>query len=93
MPLAIEVRKAGSSHWERVEESTDVMPDVLHRTYEALKKYDATEAALILTPQYKTITVFQKSDTPDTTYFRYQEACSTYARFRKEIHDMVQAAR
>lgn len=91
MSLAIEVRKEGSSHWERVETSDDHFPDVLHRTYLALKKYGASEAALMLTPDYKTITVFQKTDTQDTTYFRYQEAQTTYGRL-KTIHGMVEVA-
>jgi glutamyl-tRNA reductase len=91
MALAIEVRKADSSHWERVETSDDHFPDVLHRTYEALKKHNAVEAALILTPCYRTITVFQKSDTKDTTYFRYQKAQTTYGRLKK-IHGVVAAA-
>lgn len=96
MALAIEVRQTGSSHWERIETTDDNahFPDVLHRTYEAMIKTGAGEAALILLPGYKALTVFQKSDIADKwlTYFRYQEACSSYGRLSKKIHDLEQAA-
>jgi hypothetical protein len=85
MHLAIEVRHADNSHWERVETTDDnpYFPDALHRTYQAMIQSGAAESALMYGPEYRAIVVFQRSDSPSLTYFRYQEACDTYARYKK----------
>lgn len=85
MHLAIEIRYADRPTWHRVEttEPDPYFPDVLHRTYKALVDSGAAEAALMWCPDYKAITVFHRSDSPSLIYFRYQEAQTTYGRYKK----------